>query len=48
MDFLYERIGEIIKQIEKLRCSRMWEVNGWKGIRRHIPITDYLNVNKWE
>lgn len=45
MDFLYERIGEIIGQLKVLAYPVQREVGQWRGKEGHFPITDFLEAD---
>ncbi|MDO5423205.1 MAG: glycoside hydrolase family 38 C-terminal domain-containing protein [Eubacteriales bacterium] len=40
MNFLQERIGEILRQLERLSYPVEREVETWRGMRGHFPVTD--------
>ncbi|WP_148410870.1 alpha-mannosidase [Murimonas intestini] len=44
MDFIYERIGEIIGQLKELAYPVRQEIEQWKGKEGHFPVTDCLEV----
>lgn len=50
MLFIYEKIGEIIKQIKQRAYCETVPVNGWKSKNMHFPIQDVVKINTsdWE
>mgnify|MGYP004458324823 CR=1 FL=1 len=45
MFFIRERIGEIIQQLKTRSYVMQCEINGWKGMEGHFPITDKVEMD---
>lgn len=45
MFFVWERIGEIIRQLKTYSFQNQHEITGWKGVEGHFPITDKVEVD---
>ena len=50
MDFLWERVGEIIHQLEARSFMHSYEITEWRGKSGHFPITDRVDADTsdWE